>query len=52
MAIDTDDLVGLTAEIVIGLQPDRKDPLKKWNHVTDVVPVMDGGVYPGGEPPF
>jgi hypothetical protein len=51
MAVDTDDLIGLTAEIVIGIQDDRKDPLKKWNRVTDVVPVMDGG-FGGSEPPF
>lgn len=51
MAVDTDDLVGLTAEIVIGIEDDRKDPLKKWNRVTDVVAVMDSG-FAGSEPPF
>ena len=53
MAIDTDDLVGMTAEIVIGVQDDRKDPLKKWNRVTDVIPnLQSGGVFAGSEPPF
>jgi hypothetical protein len=55
MTIDTDDLVGLSAEIVIGVQDDRKDPLKKWNRVTDVIPLLDGtagGAFQGSEPPF
>jgi hypothetical protein len=51
MNVDTDDLVGLTAEILIGSEPDKKNPLKRWNKVIDVVPVMDGG-FAGAEPPF
>lgn len=51
MKVDTDDLVGLTAEILIGSDPDKKNPLKRWNKVIDVVPVMDAG-FGGNEPPF
>jgi len=39
MAVDTDDLTGLTAEIVIGHRQDRKDPAKVWEFVSDVAPV-------------
>lgn len=48
MAIDTDDLVGLEAEIVIGHRTDRKDPKKTWEFVSDVAPVEGGQI----EPPF
>jgi hypothetical protein len=51
MEIETDDLVGLKAEIVIGLRTDRKDPTKSWPFVADVI----GSDYtPGGNsmPPF
>lgn len=37
-ALDVDDLVGLEAEIVIGHRPDKKDPAKKWEEVTHVLP--------------
>ena len=50
MAIDTEDLLGLEAEIVIGLRDDKKDPLKKWEFVSDVISV-DGAGF-GGEAPF
>jgi hypothetical protein len=49
MQIDTDDLVGLEAEIVIGHRPDRKDPNKKWEHVAGVLPAT---VNDQSEPPF
>lgn len=52
MDIDTDDLIGLSAEIVIGHKPDKKDPSKMWEFVSDVMPLDD---QPGGthtEPPF
>lgn len=49
MVLDTDDLVGLEAEIVIGHQPNKKDPSRPWENVTDVAPVSDGF---GNEPPF
>jgi hypothetical protein len=53
MAIDTDDLVGPGSRDRHRIQDDRKDPLKKWNRVTDVVAVMDGGgAFGGAEPPF
>lgn len=49
MAVETDDLVGLEAEIVIGHRVDKKDPSKKWPYVTDVAP-LDGSSQV--EPPF
>lgn len=48
MVIDTDDLIGLEGEIVIGHRQDRKDPNKVWEEVTGVIPV-DGQSM---EPPF
>ncbi len=36
MGVDTDDLVGLEAEIVIGHRPDRKDKTKVWEEVAFV----------------
>lgn len=50
MAIDTDDLVGLEAEIVIGHRDDRKDSNKKWEFVSDVIPLAEG--LQSDEPPF
>lgn len=59
MRIDTDDLIGLSADVVIGIEPDRKDPLKKWNRVTDVIPATSRpgpagprGAFQSAEPPF
>jgi hypothetical protein len=49
MQIDTDDLVGLEAEIVIGHRPDRKDPNKKWEYVAGVLPTT---VNDQSDPPF
>lgn len=37
MSIDTDDLVGLEAEILVMLRDDRKDPNKKWEYVSNVL---------------
>lgn len=48
MLIDTDDLVGLEAEIVIGHRQDKKDPNKVWEEVVGVLPSTTSG----GEPPF
>ncbi len=48
MAIDTDDLVGLEADIVIGHRKDRKDPNRTWEFVSDVAPTEGGQM----EPPF
>lgn len=50
MAVDTDDLVGLEADIVIGHRPDRKDASKKWEYVENVAPVE--AAFAGSEPPF
>jgi hypothetical protein len=49
MTIDTDDLIGLEAEIVIGHRADKKDPSKKWEFVSDVAPA-DGAF--NNDPPF
>ncbi len=51
MTIDTEDLLGLEAEIVIGLRADTKDPAKMWENVTDVIPVH-GGFTANQPPPF
>lgn len=48
MAIDTDDLVGLEADIVIGHRQDKKDRNKIWEFVSDVAPTEGGQL----EPPF
>jgi hypothetical protein len=49
MVIDTDDLVGLSAEIVIGHRPDKKDPNKVWEEVAGVIPLSGAQ---SSEPPF
>ncbi len=49
MAIDTDDLIGLEADIVVGHRPDRKEPGRIWEFVSDVAPT--DATY-GEEPPF
>lgn len=41
MSIDTDDLVGLEGKIEISLRDDRKDKNKKWEYVSEVIPLMD-----------
>jgi hypothetical protein len=46
----TDDLIGLRAEISIGHRQDKKDALKVWEYVDEVMPV-DGG-FDLNEPPF
>jgi hypothetical protein len=48
MAVDTDDLVGLEADIVIGHRRDKKDHNKVWEFVSDVAPTEGGQL----EPPF
>lgn len=50
MGIDTDDLIGLQAEISIGHRQDKKDSNKVWEYVDEVMPV-DGG-FDLNEPPF
>lgn len=47
MGVDTDDLAGLEADILIKMIPDRKDPKKSWATVDGIAPAdsMD-------EPPF
>lgn len=49
MSIDTDDLVGLEGEILVGLRPDRRDPNKMWEYVSNVLPVDGSNQI---EPPF
>ena len=48
MGLDSDDLVGLTADITIRHRPDKKDPDKKWEEVDEVIPVTSLT----DEPPF
>lgn len=47
MPIDTDDLVGLSADITVKHRPDRNDPAKKYEEVDEVI-----GVESFDEPPF
>jgi len=51
MGLDTDDLLGLQAEISVGHRPDKKDPAKVWEYVDEVMPVS-GGFALSDEPPF
>jgi hypothetical protein len=53
--LDTDDLVGLEVQIVVELEPDYRDPSKKWPVVTAVANVDgDEASAWGGQqtPPF
>lgn len=34
--LDTDDLLGLTVQVVVEMEPDRRDPSRRWPRVTDV----------------
>ncbi len=40
-AFDTDDLIGLPAQIRVDLRADRKDPDKMWEYVADLEPAGD-----------
>jgi hypothetical protein len=51
MGIDTDDLVGLMAEITVRWEPDKKDPSKKYERLDEVTPVTAGFAM-SDEPPF
>lgn len=50
MKIDSDDLVGLSADITIRHRPDKNDPAKKYEEVDEVMPVSSTGF--SDEPPF
>lgn len=49
MLIDTDDLIGLEAEIVIGHRQDKKDAAKVWEEVVGVLPAVGDSSQ---QPPF
>lgn len=49
MVVDTDDLIALEAEIVIGHRQDKKDANKVWEEVTGVLPV---DAAQSTQPPF
>jgi hypothetical protein len=49
MKLDTEDLVGLEAEVVIGHRDDKKDPSRKWEFVSDLAPTNGSFTT---EPPF
>lgn len=51
IAIDVDDIVGLSADISIGHKADKKDPSKKYEYVDEVIPIT-GGFSVADEPPF
>jgi hypothetical protein len=46
MGIDEDDLVGLSCELTVRQEPDRKDPERKWERVDELIPVSSD------DPPF
>jgi hypothetical protein len=39
MGIDEDDLVGLSCELTVRHEADRKDPAKKWERVDEILPL-------------
>lgn len=51
MEIDTDDLIGLEADVVIGIETDRKDPSRVWDRVVGVLPIS-GQSFDDRQPPF
>jgi hypothetical protein len=51
MVIDSDDLVGLSADITVRHDVDRKDPNKKWARVDEVIGLASPEPY-SSEPPF
>jgi hypothetical protein len=52
MTIDVDDLVGLSADISIRHDRDKKDPSKRYERVDEVMPVSGGTSTDWGTPPF
>jgi hypothetical protein len=50
-AIDTDDVVGLIADLNIRHRPDKKDASKIYEEVDEVMPI-NGGAGWSDEPPF
>lgn len=50
MGIDTDDLVGLTADITVRHEKDKKDASKVWERVDEVIGVTNFSV--SDQPPF
>jgi len=52
MNIDTDDLIGLQAEISIGHRQDKKDASKIWEYVDEVLPVNAAFSLNDQAPPF
>lgn len=49
--LDTDDLIGLTVQVEVVLEPDYKDPAKKWPRVQRVLG-EDGATQGNQDPPF
>lgn len=43
MGIDADDLIGLSCEITVKHEPDRKNPEIKWERVDEMLPVSGYG---------
>ena len=50
MKVDADDLVGLSADITIRHQADKKDPARKYELVDDVMPPAGAAFV--DQPPF
>lgn len=51
VGVDTDDLVGLSADISVRHEPDKKDPGKSYERLDEVLPIT-GGFDRDTEPPF
>lgn len=48
--LDTDDLIGLSCELTVRHEADRKNPKMKWERVDELLPLTSG--YSDSEPPF
>lgn len=50
VAVDADDLVGLSCDLNVRHEPDRKDPERKWERVDNIMPVSSD--FALNDPPF
>lgn len=50
VAVDADDLVGLSCDLSVRHEPDRKDPERKWERVDNIMPLSSD--FALNDPPF
>lgn len=48
--LDTDDLIGLSCDLTVRNEPDRKNPEIKWSRVDDIMPISSD--FALNDPPF